>query len=86
MTLVVPRFGSLPVLPRVANGLSVSAELSVLQAMEPAGEPDEAWQRLYQRITQQRNTSGFPGGNSSEVRFLKIRPPTLYSQPWRWFC
>lgn len=49
----------------------MSAELSVLQAMEPVGEPDEAWQRLYQRITQQRNTSGVPGGYSSEVNFIR---------------
>ncbi len=74
-------------------GLSLSAELSVLQAMEPVGEPDEAWQRLYQRITQQRNTSGVPGGNSREVNFTRsvLQPcacspaaaePSLLAPPW----
>ena len=68
----MPTFDYLAVLPPGADSeLSLSAELSVLQAMEPVGEPDEAWQRLYQRITQQRTTSGLPGGYSSEVNFVR---------------
>ena len=37
------------------------AELDGLDTLDAAGEPDEAWQRLYERLGQQRGRSGSLG-------------------------
>lgn len=37
------------------------ADMSGLENLEAAGEPDEAWQRLYQRLGQQSGRSGTLG-------------------------
>ena len=41
------------------------ADVSELHALEPVGLPDEAWQRLYERIAQQRGPAESCG--SSQV-------------------
>ena len=44
-----------------ADWESCLADTSGLESLEAAGEPDEAWQKLYQRLEQQRVRSGSLG-------------------------